>query len=207
MNATKQQSPAKPTSSKVNAETVRIIKSLGYGAEELHANRNGMITQKQRANFHTDILTSGIIYGILLTVFVGLLVLGFTGQLDSVMEEVFLFNSLSNSRRQRNLTFAVIALVFGAFYSAYVLFSVLVRIFALQQCVVVRYFGPVRKEYIRDKDKEYYHLQFDGLKRQIPPDLFHLFKNGKHYVIYYLKDYPSLLSVEAVDSIFNSPVD
>ena len=187
---------------RANAETVRINKVLGYGPEEIAANRQGQMTNKQVAALRKDLVQTAVIFGGQLVVALILLVLMLSGRFMPLVEELFSYSTAS--RMMRFIVIGYIALAFWMVFCLVALFNVIKGMFAMDGGKVLRYEGPVRTERISQRGITNHFLHFHGLKRDVPPEIFALFQNGRQYVIYHLEGFPSILSVEAIDPVFNT---
>lgn len=194
-----QPKPVSKPNIKLNPETIRINRALGYSEAEIIANRKGVITEKQHTALTKNLILSFVKFGSALIVLLVLLTLGLTGNLDPFLEELFKFST----RLQSFKNLALIALVLGIIATVFALFGAVSAVFTLRKPKVVRYEGAVRKEVISQSGITSQYLHFHNTKREVPQQIFNLFQNGKHYVIYHLENYPSILSVEATDPSFN----
>jgi hypothetical protein len=183
-----------------NSETLRINQALGYTDVELDANRQGKMTEKQTSAIISDATKVARMAGITLAILIVIAVLAFNGTLNSLIDQLFRYTSASSLNRFKVL--GSIALGLGILFAGGGLVQALIGYYAVRYGKVLRYEGIVTKEVSTDNKVKSHYLRFHGLKRLVPPHIYDLFRHEKQYVIYHLENYPSILSVEAVDPIF-----
>jgi hypothetical protein len=155
---------------------------LDFTGEDLYANRDGTLTERQRAKLRRALLRDALLYGVLEVLLVGVILL-------------IIVNAL-RLRTDVNLPILAIFLLAASLYPIYILRQTLATRADLAAGQIWIAAGRVQ---LLDVGRGNYRLEMGKQAFNVGKKAFSTFQNERHYRIYYAPHLKTILAAEPDD--------